>query len=580
MLKIYYDAECPFCKNFVQYQKLKKNISDILLIDIRTDLKTQSKLELLGYNLNEGMLVEHLGCFYYGADAIHYLAKLSDSKSKFGKINSLIFSSRSRSNIIYPILKFGRKITLFILNKNNLNPTYPAYKDLHTIFSFFLGIFLILHFGVYNFQFEKTLYLSTYLIPISGLILLFRPRDLRVFVFALVVSSIDAILQMPASSNHTILKNFLLLSMILAGIISFYFRTGLDGFYKGFSPVGRGLLLCMYFFGVFHKINTDFLNPEISCTRSLWEQMPFYTSFMGHNFFINIGIYSTLIIETILLICLLIPKTRLYSIILGILFHSFLALSGYAIYAPFSTLTIVLHLLFLHPTQATSIINSPQWLNISYKINQPFYASCLLIYIGLLGFLAYNHSYSQFGLLWLITIIPLLYCILIKVKIPHQEYNIQELLISKPKIFTILSLLFFLNCSTPYLGLKTAQSMNMFANLQLEGGRNNHLIMKNYEFPYGYLNDVAIIENSEGSTYLNYVKNNNLGIVYYHLLDHLERNRNIKVSFSIKNVNYNDITYAQLSPIQKDTLHPRWIRTLFHFNLVDLQRPKRCALDR
>lgn len=39
MLKIYYDAECPFCKNFVQYQNLKKNIGDILLIDIRTDKK-------------------------------------------------------------------------------------------------------------------------------------------------------------------------------------------------------------------------------------------------------------------------------------------------------------------------------------------------------------------------------------------------------------------------------------------------------------------------------------------------------------------------------------------------------------
>ena len=336
----------------------------------------------------------------------------------------------------------------------------------------------------------------------------------------------------------------------------------------------------MYFFGVFHKLNTDFLNPEISCTRSLWEQMPFYLPFMGQNFFINIGIYGALIIETVLLICLLIPKTRLYAIVLGVLFHSFLALSGYAIYAPFSTLTIVLHLLFLHPTQATSIVNSTQCRNISHKINQPLYASCLLIYIGFLGFLAYNHSNSQFGLLWLIVIIPLLYCLLIKVKLPNKEYNIQELLISKPKIFTILTLLFFLNCFTPYLGLKTAQSMNMFANLQLEGGKNNHLIMNNYEFPYKYLNDVVIIKHSEGSPYLDYIKNNNLGLVYYHLLDHLERNRNIKVSFSIKDVDYNNITYAQLSPTQKNILHPRWIRALFHFNSVDLQQPKRCAIDR
>lgn len=75
--------------------------------------------------------------------------------------------------------------------------------------------------------------------------------------------------------------------------------------------------------------------------------------------------------------------------------------------------------------------------------------------------------------------------------------------------------------------------------------------MNNYEFPYKYLNDVVIIKHSEGSPYLDYIKNNNLGLVYYHLLDHLERNRNIKVTFSIKDVDYNNITYAQLSPTQK-----------------------------
>ena len=141
MLTIYYDAECPFCHNFIQYQKLKKNVGDIFLIDIRTDKNNQNRLKLLGYNLNEGMLVEHLGYFYYGADAIHYLAQLNDSKSKIGKINFLIFSSKSRSNIIYPFLKFGRQITLFILNKAMINSVGSAYKDLHIIFSFLSSLF-------------------------------------------------------------------------------------------------------------------------------------------------------------------------------------------------------------------------------------------------------------------------------------------------------------------------------------------------------------------------------------------------------------------------------------------------------
>ena len=29
--------------------------------------------------------------------------------------------------------------------------------------------------------------------------------------------------------------------------------------------VARYLLAIMYFYGIFHKINTDFLNPQVSC---------------------------------------------------------------------------------------------------------------------------------------------------------------------------------------------------------------------------------------------------------------------------------------------------------------------------
>ena len=50
----------------------------------------------------------------------------------------------------------------------------------------------------------------------------------------------------------------------------------------------------------------------------------------------------------------------------------------------------------------------------------------------------------------------------------------------------------------PYLGLKSAQAVNMFSNLRLEGGVSNHLILPHPPGPFGYPEDIAVIEHGGG----------------------------------------------------------------------------------
>ena len=82
--------------------------------------------------------------------------------------------------------------------------------------------------------------------------------------------------------------------------------------------------------------------------------------------------------------------------------------------------------------------------------------------------------------------------------------------------------------------------MNMFANLQLESGRSNHLVLGNSPGPFQYLDDVVEIIEVSGASRLIQIKDRGLHVTYYGLLDELDRNTNAKVSFKRRGHEYFD----------------------------------------
>ena len=73
-----------------------------------------------GYDVNKGMIVEIDNQIYWGDEAIHILAMISSRSNLFNLINSFIFRSKLLSKIIYPMLVFGRSVTLKILGIKNI----------------------------------------------------------------------------------------------------------------------------------------------------------------------------------------------------------------------------------------------------------------------------------------------------------------------------------------------------------------------------------------------------------------------------------------------------------------------------
>jgi len=111
-----YDESCFFCSNYIRLLKVKETIGNITLINARD----REKVWALGFkpnDLNEGIILILNEQSYMGADAVHHLALISTQNGLFNRINGLIFKSQWLSRLLYPVLKLGRRLYLFLTGR-------------------------------------------------------------------------------------------------------------------------------------------------------------------------------------------------------------------------------------------------------------------------------------------------------------------------------------------------------------------------------------------------------------------------------------------------------------------------------
>ena len=126
---IVYDGDCVFCQNYVRFLKLREAAGPVEMLNARANDPRVRAFWEAGYDLNEGMLFVHRGSVFHGADAVHVLAKLSGPNDLMNKANALIFSHQRLARTLYPLMKIGRRLTLFALGRALIRrPMDPAPK--------------------------------------------------------------------------------------------------------------------------------------------------------------------------------------------------------------------------------------------------------------------------------------------------------------------------------------------------------------------------------------------------------------------------------------------------------------------
>ncbi|MBT8147633.1 MAG: DUF393 domain-containing protein [Gammaproteobacteria bacterium] len=574
-VSIFYDGDCPFCARYVRFLKLQETAGPVGLIDVRTDNCSREELQQQGFNLDEGMVVELDGQRLGGADAVNTLALLSTPVGLFNRLNRLLLSSVLLSRVLYPALRAGRWLTLFLLNREGFAPKDEGISAKGQIFSQFFALFSLFHF--FNYALEYGRFPPGYdqiALFLSALALLFRPRSARLLWLLMLTSTISTFIQAPVQSNHTMMRSALLLGYWLAFTVTWLQGSNWQDIFRRFVPVGQGALLVMYFFGIFHKLNTDFLNPVTSCAVALWQHMPIPLSLLQGAAIDYTTIYGTFVAEGILIAMLLTRRLRYLGICGGILFHMLLAMSNYAMYITFTVLTIAMHSLFIDRGAAENMVRSKEMTVIRSRLKDPVYILALCILMVLLALAALRGAYSTVTLLMLPVVLPFCWVVFRYGRAPEAQIKTPALSANKT-VGLVTSLLLVANCMMPYLGLKTSQAINMFANLRLEAGTSNHLIMP-APGPYDYLEKVAIIEDGGQDSVLQSYAENGYAIIYYDLLARLEEDPDNQVTFTIDDRQFEDVSSQDLNAEIASTLHPRWFRKFFHFQPVVLTEPEHC----
>ncbi len=113
-----YDGECPFCNHFAQLLELKSSLTELEILDGRKNLALLTKLYDQGYDLNKGAILIRNEKILHGANAINWIcSEMKEPSDSLLELLRIIFTSNKRANILFPILLWGRRISLIFKGK-------------------------------------------------------------------------------------------------------------------------------------------------------------------------------------------------------------------------------------------------------------------------------------------------------------------------------------------------------------------------------------------------------------------------------------------------------------------------------
>lgn len=120
-IELVYDRECPVCDYYCNRVDVEAGHGKLVRVDARDMPDIMDEITALGLDIDEGMVVKRDGRIYYGADAIHELARMSSRQGFINRVAHLAFRSAGRSNFLYPILKALRNLLLKLLGRSRIN---------------------------------------------------------------------------------------------------------------------------------------------------------------------------------------------------------------------------------------------------------------------------------------------------------------------------------------------------------------------------------------------------------------------------------------------------------------------------
>jgi hypothetical protein len=273
----------------------------------------------------------------------------------------------------------------------------------------------------------------------------------------------------PRQANHANVEFFIEIAILLIILFKIFVpKLKISG--NLLSYLFRVFVVTFYFYTGFHKLNTAFFNPCVSCVNEVNEYI--LGNLIGERFTLSRGLsvffqYATLCIEMILPFGLLWHRTRKYTAIVLVFFHFYL---NFAVYADFSGLAGFLILGCVLDFESNEI-KKPVVNALKFYLLFTLIALVIKLVLIKMNIKLYYINFifgCIFNIGWFI-----FFCIFFK-NYEEKMYPFQ-----KKHLLLVTICIVATSCWTlkTYIGLGNAGNFTMFSNLMTEKSRSNHLII-------------------------------------------------------------------------------------------------------
>lgn len=353
-------------------------------------------------------------------------------------------------------------------------------NDTLEVFKFFFAASLIFQY-LSNYSLAKSLVeqggglwgIIEVIVFLSSLIILFRPSaKLPLLTCALGVIA-DTIIASPWLPNHRVIT-FCSSVSILLWLITSRNEEKSDGRLENAIKLQ---VIILYLAATFHKLNSGFLDPVSSCANAFYLHVVDVVPFLPvSGIFRDALPYFVILTEGALPILLFVPKTRRWGVMLGLLFHFALALDVQKHFLDFSSVMYSGLILFVSTGTAkrlrTDLIGQ-------FRIVRGF-----AIVAGATLLCEFLYQYGPFLQLWwnlrqALWMVSAVFVIWIVFRSIVNDEREEEPKIGLPgRALLLVPILMVINAATPYLGIKTRSSFDMYSNLVIDPPTTNHLILR------------------------------------------------------------------------------------------------------
>jgi hypothetical protein len=332
-----------------------------------------------------------------------------------------------------------------------------------------------------------------------GMLVLALPGRTWAFAGFLGVEALHGLLDAPRVANHWYLT--MLVALVWVGSAASVWRRdgslGAASWYRHAAPGARAVVWAGYSFAAFAKLNTDFLDPSVSCASTTWVLIgkeTFHWMPQGRLWEVT-AIWVTVFAELLIPVLLAWPGRRHWGVLIGLGFHYLISIPPQLHVPDFAWMLFSWWWLFLPTAVSARLLTRLGELAALFPAltrRRVLLALVPVAYVHL-GWFAYGPDTDPltnllFGLrLTVFSLLGACWIVLLLLSWRDERGEVGDVgpafAVRSPWQILLIVVVLFSGLS-PYVGLRTRTNFTMFSNLRTEENRPNHLIM-----PQVYLTD-------------------------------------------------------------------------------------------